>query len=347
MNHPHELYTSHHLPVGLESQDSLIKSHQSFFGHGKLLLTGEYLVLDGAKSLALPTTLGQTLNVKYERSYVPKLYWKSLDYDSKQWFEGTFEFWHFDVIETNNQDVAKFLQKLLRQARKQNAHFLRDEVDIHVDTKLGFPLSWGLGSSSTLIYNIAQWAYVSPFELHFKTCQGSGYDVACAGSHGPIVYEKTNSGPHWSLVHFSPRYRDQLYFVYLGSKKDSREAISHYQAKSKKTPELIKRVSEITDEVYAANDLISFNKLINEHEKIISKLIDTPTVKKELFKDYWGEVKSLGAWGGDFVLASSDRNEKETKKYFADLGYDTFIGYDDLILDPGLNIINQMPEAIQ
>ena len=37
---------------------------QNFYSNGKLLLTAEYLVLDGAKALALPTKFGQDLEVK-------------------------------------------------------------------------------------------------------------------------------------------------------------------------------------------------------------------------------------------------------------------------------------------
>ena len=36
---------------------------QTFYGHGKLLLTGEYAVLDGAKALSIPTRFGQSLEV--------------------------------------------------------------------------------------------------------------------------------------------------------------------------------------------------------------------------------------------------------------------------------------------
>ena len=32
---------------------------QTFYSNGKLLITGEYVVLDGAKALALPTKFGQ------------------------------------------------------------------------------------------------------------------------------------------------------------------------------------------------------------------------------------------------------------------------------------------------
>ena len=37
---------------------------QTFYSNGKLLITGEYVVLDGAKALALPTKFGQSLVVK-------------------------------------------------------------------------------------------------------------------------------------------------------------------------------------------------------------------------------------------------------------------------------------------
>ena len=38
--------------------------NQTFYSNGKLLLTGEYVVLDGAKALAVPTRFGQNLIVK-------------------------------------------------------------------------------------------------------------------------------------------------------------------------------------------------------------------------------------------------------------------------------------------
>jgi hypothetical protein len=36
---------------------------KTFYSNGKLLITGEYLILDGAKGLALPTKMGQNLSV--------------------------------------------------------------------------------------------------------------------------------------------------------------------------------------------------------------------------------------------------------------------------------------------
>ena len=37
---------------------------KKYYSNGKLLITGEYVVLDGAKALALPTKFGQYLIIE-------------------------------------------------------------------------------------------------------------------------------------------------------------------------------------------------------------------------------------------------------------------------------------------
>jgi mevalonate kinase len=319
-----------------EIKTSMCPGGQYYYGHGKILLTGEYFVLDGACALALPTRFGQSLLVNYKPSYNPKLHWKSYDVSGKLWFEGEFEFWHFDYLGGEVTPQVQFLQNLLRQARAQNSHFLREETDVFVETRLGFPLDWGLGSSSSLIFNIAQWAYVSPFELLFKTTNGSGYDMACAQSSGPILYEKRNKGPHWSLVDYDPPFKDHLYFVYLGNKRKTVDAIKEYKAQSRvESSELLEKkekIGRLTMDLLKITDLRHFEEAINAHEDIIGPVLGVRPVKERLFGDFWGSVKSLGAWGGDFALVTSERGLEETKKYFHNKGLDIVLPYDKLIL---------------
>jgi hypothetical protein len=52
-------------------------------------------------------------------------------------------------------------------------------------------------------------------------------------------------------------------------------------------------------------------------------------VQKEMFSDYFGQTKSLGAWGGDFILATGN---DDTPIYFKNKGFDTVISYQDMIL---------------
>lgn len=312
---------------------------QFYYGHGKLLLTGEYFILDGAQSVALPTSLGQTLSVKYEVSKDPKLLWKSYDSTGKCWFEATYELWHFNCLD-NQTEEAEILKQILLQARSQNVHFLRDEVDVIVETRLEFPIGWGLGSSSTLIYNIAQWAYVSPFDLLQKTFGGSGYDIACAQSIGPITYEVKSTGPRWEACEFNPHFKNSLYFVYLNRKQNTRESISRYKdlvVDDSIRAKITSKIDSISERMLSCIDLNEFEELIFEHENILSNSLDLPRVKDIHFKDFWGSVKSLGAWGGDFVLATSNRTHEETINYFKGKGFNQILGFDELILQRPLD----------
>lgn len=303
-----------------------------FYGHGKLLLTGEYFVLDGAKAVALPTKLGQRMHVKYRPSNEPKLFWKSFDNQNKCWFETSFELWHFDFIDEPTEE-STILQTILREARKQNIHFLREENDVYVETVLEFPINWGLGSSSTLVYNIAQWAYISPFALNQHAFGGSGYDIACAQSMGPIVYQlNSKSRPNWETTLFSPSFKDNLYFVYLSQKQNTREAIKRYRELVSVDDRTIASLTRISEQIQDCLSLSEFEDLIVEHENIIASALDLPRVKDDKFSDYFGEIKSLGAWGGDFIIATSNRDMKETKEYFTNKGHETVFTFDELIL---------------
>lgn len=317
---------------------------QYYFGHGKLLVTGEYFVLDGALALALPTKFGQSLSVKYTPSFSPTLTWRSIDVDGNVWLENKYEFWHFKCLDENPSEEAKFLTKMLQQVRKQNPHFLRDNVDVTVETRLGFPLFWGLGSSSSLIYNVAQWAYISPFELLFKTHGGSGYDIACAQSDGPIAYKKLTSGPNWSPIYFNPPFKENLFFVYQGKKQNSREAIKEYNKKRPIDPLMLSKMTELTQSFISAKTLGEFQSLMDQHEEILGKTLQMPMVKEERFSDFNGSIKSLGAWGGDFVLVATELKLQEVKAYFQMRGLDTVYRYSDLISDP---IVTESNDSIK
>ena len=61
----------------------------TFYSNGKLLLTGEYLVLEGATALAVPTKFGQDLSV--EKIKEPQLIGGSFTNKGDCWFEAVFE----------------------------------------------------------------------------------------------------------------------------------------------------------------------------------------------------------------------------------------------------------------
>lgn len=302
-----------------------------FHGNGKLLLSGEYYVLDGALALALPTKIGQILQVTYAPSEHKVLHWKSYDNNGQLWFEAQFDIATFHCLENYVSQKSLVLQKILQVARKLASNFLVGSEYVLVETHLEFPRLWGLGTSSTLIHNIAKWAGINSFDLLFRTMGGSGYDVACAASDGPILYEKSKTGPCQQDVCFNPPFKNDLYFVYLGKKQSSEEGIKHYKSILEDKKILADELSEITKRFLDVATLAEFEDLIYRHETIIASSLNMERVKKQLFSDFWGEVKSLGAWGGDFVLVTSNQTAEKTKAYFYEKGFTDFLTYEELI----------------
>lgn len=287
----------------------------NFYSNGKLLLTGEYVVLDGAKALAIPTKYGQSLTVTPIDA--PKLIWESVDSIGNVWFQNEFDINSISSETTHNDEVSQTLHKLLAEAKRLNPEFLTDTTGFHIKTTLTFQRNWGLGSSSTLIHNIALWANVNPYTLLWNAFTGSGYDIACAKHHAPIVYQLKNQQPKITEVDFSPSFSDQLYFVHLNKKENSRSAIIRYNERKGKIANEIKVLNAITSELTTSTSLLDFELLLKEHEQIIADIIEEVPVQERLFPDYFGQLKSLGAWGGDFVLATGN---PDTPNYFTSKG---------------------------
>ena len=208
-------------------------------------------------------------------------------------------------------------------------NYINNQTDYEIICQLQFPRDWGLGSSSTLITNIAKWAQVNPMELFFKSWEGSGYDVALAIESKPIRYELKNQIPTWNIVIFNKPFCDKIYFIHLGNKQNSRNAIIEYKSRPKAKPFQIEAVTTITDQLIATNDFLEFEQLIEQHETVLSEILGIEPIKTKLFNDYKGSVKSLGAWGGDFILATGENVEA----YFISKGYQTIIPFHKMILD--------------
>jgi mevalonate kinase len=302
---------------------------KTFYSNGKLLITGEYLVLDGAKAFALPTKMGQNLII--EEGSNKEINWKSYDFDESIWFEDTLLFSDISKeINPENESVKNTLTTILHEAFKLNPDFIINSDGYTITTELGFPKSWGLGTSSTLINNIAQWLNIDAFILLKNSFGGSGYDIACAQNDSPIVYKLEQGNPVIEKVTFNPEFIQDLYFVYLNKKQSSKSAIAAYNINKKNNlAKTITLNNTITSEVLNATALSSFTEAIQKHEVQMSNILETQTIKESLFPDFNGVIKSLGAWGGDFVMAIATENPRE---YFISKGYQTIIPYDEMIL---------------
>ena len=318
-----------------------------FQAHGKFLLTGEYLVLKGALALAIPLKLGQTLSV--ETRHGTSLQWDAHQPDGP-WFSVTLNPENLEIINSDDQPKAEKLTQILKAIKQLNPTAFKD--GLHFETRLDFDPNWGLGSSSTLIANLARWANVNPYELLKLTFGGSGYDIACATTEGPIYYQLSAAEPALrqaqgpkvvepvetptptvESIGFNPPFTEHLFFIYQGQKQSSSKEIKAFLEKTNPIDlqKDIEAVSEISRAVPKCQSLDEFAMLMQCHERIIARCIGQEPVQKR-FPDFEGVLKSLGAWGGDFILAATEWSESQLKEYFKRKGLDVVFGYKEMVI---------------
>jgi len=303
-----------------------------YHAHGKLLISGEYLVLRGARALAVPLKVGQWMEIEELPVQTnPVLDWRAVEND-RDWFSAVISIPGLAISQTSDPVISGRLIRVIRILQELNAGFLKDHTGYRVTTRTSFAHTWGLGSSSALIVNLARWAKIDPFELNSYVSSGSGYDVAAAISHGPILYAKTKFGAKISQVRFSPSFRDRICFAYLGNKQDSGESLDLFNRQVITSERDVGTMGAMTLRLLHATTLGDFLKVMAAHELFLSRLLRRKRIKEEFFPDFEGEVKSLGAWGGDFFMTASPNPAEYIKSYLADKGIHVVFGFDDLIL---------------
>ncbi|MBR4391039.1 MAG: hypothetical protein IKT08_02915 [Bacteroidales bacterium] len=302
---------------------------QSFSANGKLLLTGEYLVLKGAVALAVPTQLGQTLIVGLSQCGSPTIQWNAFQPEGS-WLSATLSPDTLEVLSTDDQSKAEKLARILKAVRQLNPEVFKP--GLRFETHLEFDPQWGLGSSSTLLSNLARWAEVDPYQLLKMTIGGSGYDIACATSDTPIFYRLENDVPMVHSAAFNPPFVENLFFVYQGNKQHSSNEVARFNEKMQKVDlrSEIEKVSDISRSLPRLTTLDDFQRAVNLHEEIMSRCLDRPPVQLQ-YPDFEGSLKSLGAWGGDFLLGATIWPLGRVKEYFHSHGLDTVFQYQELI----------------
>ena len=301
---------------------------QKWYSNAKLMLTGEYMVLFGARALAMPLKFGQSLEVLEEEGNA-LLYFRT-EVLGKPWFDAKFGTDNFEILDASNSSIACYLQELFSGARLLNPLFLKESKRLHVITKVDFDITWGLGSSSTLISNIAWWADVNPYELNSIISDGSGYDIACARSNTALYYSLISRIPLIEPVVYNPKCTRQIWFVYLGNKLATESHLIEIVDKINPMSSEIKEISAISTAFATAGSVSDMSQLMLRHELIVSKVLGKATIQSQYFTDFKGTMKSLGAWGGDFCMVVTGENELYVKEYFEQKGLRTVLSFEQL-----------------
>ena len=297
-----------------------------FKSNGKLLITSEYLVMKGAMALAIPAKLGQELNVISTNSDFVN--WKSFDKNNQIWYEEKF---YLDkgalIYNSQKNKMSDLIVRLFDYIHTFNSP--QKSIGNEFIWKINFDRNWGLGSSSTLINNLSKWAKVNPYKLLFSVFNGSGYDIACCDKSNPIIFQKKDDYLSVSNTTFTPDFLNNLFLIFLNKKQDTQKSIQNFLKTDEPFSEEINQINEIVHEIENVKDITTFESLIERHEKIIAKILQIPTIQNEKFTDYNnGVIKSLGSWGGDFVLATGDEKSMD---YFKEKGFNTVKKISDLL----------------
>jgi mevalonate kinase len=294
----------------------------NYSASGKLLLFGEYLVLKGSECLAIPLRYGQRMKVESTQNNFIK--WTS-KVEDEVWFSSCFSKDLVSYYNATDRPKAEILLNLLKLIKSQKPDLFREGISFRIFAD--YPLEWGLGSSSTLISLLAQWCGIDPYFLLEKSFGGSGYDIACCSANSPIIYRiKDNQAAPISL---SPEITSKLLFVYSKEKQSSADEVKRFKA-IRITEEDIYKMDKIVSSAAKSEYISDFERLVIESENLISGILGYPAIKGNKFNDYPFTVKSLGAWGGDFFMATY-RNENEARDYFNHLGYSVHFNYSQLI----------------
>jgi len=302
----------------------------NYYSHGKLLLSGEYLVLNAALALAVPVKFGQHIQLDHGFKE-DKIIWETYMNDN-QILNAEIDSKTLNVLYTSNKSHSDFVAGLLEHAIEINTGFNELLSTSKIIAKLNYNIEWGLGSSASLISNIAYLADINPYELHWSVSKGSGYDIACARSDKPLLYRLENKKPEVEFLDFKPSFYDNLFFIYTGRKQSSDESVMQYLKSSNVSAKDIETVSAISLNIIDSNDLDEFEGCIREHEAIISAVLKKKTIKEEKYDDFEGEIKSLGAWGGDFIMVTCKDGKEKVADYFHRKEMDIIFEYDQLLL---------------
>ncbi|MCO5260115.1 MAG: GYDIA family GHMP kinase [Crocinitomicaceae bacterium] len=294
----------------------------NYSASGKLLLFGEYFVLRGTKSYSFPLKFGQSLTVTPRED--DAIYWECLDENNHCWLSIQFAN-DFSITATNDASKATIVQQLVHFIQQNNPTF--KAIGHTLQFTLNFNRQYGFGTSSTMLSLLSQWSGVDAYLLLEHSFKGSGYDLAVATATQPIVY--TIKDKIVETCSLPETISNHLLFVYLGAKQSSAHEIANFREKHTSDAQLY----EMDAIVEAAKNCVSIENwelLMTKSEQLLSSVLETSPIKNRLFSDYPHAIKSLGAWGGDFIMAATNDMES-AKAYFSSKGYPVQFSYDELV----------------
>jgi mevalonate kinase len=160
---------------------------------------------------------------------------------------------------------------------------------------------------------------------------GSGADIACTTAEKWFLYRRSLPEPEiWQIPTEYP-FPENTFFIYSGQKQETAGHLKKIARTDNRSNEAIwPEINKFILRFLAASALPEAFKIIDDHDLLISSQINMQPIGN-LFTDFPGKVKSLGAWGGDFFMALSQQPPAIVKNYFSIKGYDKVFLWEDFV----------------
>ncbi|MFP4288286.1 MAG: hypothetical protein ACLFQS_03430 [Bacteroidales bacterium] len=295
------------------------------FSHGKIILFGEYAVLEGNDAVCLPLATGQKLEI--QKNDHQKICWQ---WSYKNTIIADFS---LDPITLQPHEISQgdpaWAAGLITAIRKQNNIFLTDS-GYNVRFINHFPHDWGLGSSSATIASLCRIAGADPYIVNDQVMGGSGADIACTDKKNWFVYRKKKSIPQTWFIPFDFPFQQHVVFVYSGQKQATAEHLKQVKEKSERKHFNASEINTLVYRCFSSNTVAELMSNIQMHEQLISEHTGHSPLGGK-FPDFNGQIKSLGAWGGDFFMAVSLENQSDVKNYFQKKGFGLCFTWDEFL----------------
>lgn len=278
-----------------------------WYAHGKVLLCGEYAVMAGLESLALPVVYGQWLKLwEVKTDSNASIVWQSIDKEGKEWFSCKLDPIDMHIVDCTDVAIAEKLIQLLQFVKTIKPTFF-NQSNIRIETECEFDRTWGLGTSSTLVILISQWTGVDAFALQNAVFNGSGYDVAVGQTGKPIAYWLDPNGPNWEPWNLPSTITENWYLAFPGKKVNSKNALintSHKITTLKDDIFLWKQLNMCISAIKNPVSVAMTEAMLEMWQALLSSALELPRTYDDLGIEpiKGGLCKWLGAWGGDIIL---------------------------------------------
>jgi|GEM_PF-2498310 len=297
-----------------------------YHSNGNLLLTGEYLISQGAEAIALPLKKGHTLAVK--PIHGKNILWESV-YNHETEIKVRFTSDDFQIIQTDNENSAKFIQQVLSKAMDYLPS-LSQLPGYHVKAYHDYPEFLELGCESALIANIANWFNINPYRFTRDISPGLEHGIACARSNKPILYQLTNKYPDYREINLNLPFKEKIYIVYIDHNSDlsdrgkqTQEFHDHH--------EVLPKIREINKRIIQSRSLEAFENILLEHDNLLAGLLKEQRLQERIFQEFPGLIKPLNEWNGELNLVTWKGEKNELEEYFAPYNIQTIFSWDELV----------------